>query len=118
MSFKDLGLHAAIADRCERVGYTEPTPIQAQAIPVVLEGGDIIGCAETGTGKTAAFLLPIINQQIPQLNKRGLRVLIISPTRELTTQIEAVCRKFLPKGLTCAAVIGGTGYGKQMQALK
>ena len=118
MSFKDLGLHAAIADRCERVGYTEPTPIQAQAIPVVLEGGDIIGCAETGTGKTAAFLLPIINQQITKLNKRGLRVLIISPTRELTTQIEAVCRKFLPKGLTCAAVIGGTGYGKQMQALK
>ena len=118
MSFKDLGLHAAIADRCERVGYTEPTPIQKQAIPVVLDGGDIIACAETGTGKTAAFLLPIINQQIPNLNKRGLRVLIISPTRELTSQIDAACRQFLPKGLTCAAVIGGTGYGKQEQALR
>ena len=118
MSFKDLGLHSAIADRCERVGYIEPTPIQNQAIPVVLEGGDIIACAETGTGKTAAFLLPIINQQARQLNKRGLRVLILSPTRELTTQIEAVCKQFLPKGLTCAAVIGGTGYGRQEQALR
>ena len=118
MSFKDLGLHAAIADRCERVGYTEPTPIQKQAIPVVLDGGDIIACAETGTGKTAAFLLPIINQQVRHLNKRGLRVLILSPTRELTTQIEAACKQFLPKGLTSAAVIGGTGYGKQEQALR
>ena len=118
MSFKDLGLHSAIADRCERVGYIVPTPIQEQAIPVVLDGGDIIACAETGTGKTAAFLLPIITQQARHLNKRGLRVLILSPTRELTTQIEAVCRQFLPKGLTCAAVIGGTGYGKQEQALR
>jgi ATP-dependent RNA helicase RhlE len=118
MSFKDLGLHAAIADRCERVGYIEPTPIQKQAIPIVLEGGDIIACAETGTGKTAAFLLPIINQQVRHLNKRGLRVLILSPTRELTTQIEAACKQFLPKGLTSAAVIGGTGYGKQEQALR
>ena len=118
MSFKDLGLHTAIADRCERVGYTEPTPIQEQAIPIVLADGDIIACAETGTGKTAAFLLPIINQQLRFIGKKGLRVLILSPTRELTTQIESVCRKFLPKGLTCAAVIGGTCYGKQEQALR
>lgn len=118
MSFRDLGLHAAFADRCERLGYTEPTPIQKQAIPVVLQGGDVIGCAETGTGKTAAFLLPILNQQIQQLNKKGLRVLILSPTRELTTQIEAACRGFLPKGLTCAAIIGGAGYPKQIKALK
>jgi ATP-dependent RNA helicase RhlE len=118
MSFRDLGLHAAFVDRCERLGYKQPTPIQKKAIPVVLQGGDVIGCAETGTGKTAAFLLPILNQQVKQLNKKGLRVLILSPTRELTTQIEASCRAFLPKGLTCAAIIGGTGYPKQIKALK
>ena len=118
MSFKDLGLHSAFAERCERLGYTEPTPIQKQAIPVVLQGGDVIACAETGTGKTAAFLLPILNQQVQSLNKKGLRVLVLSPTRELTTQIEAACRQFMPKGLTCAAIIGGAGYAKQIQALK
>ncbi len=111
-------MHAAFVDRCERLGYKEPTPIQKKAIPVILQGGDVIGCAETGTGKTAAFLLPILSQQVKQLNKRGLRVLILSPTRELTTQIEAACRAFLPKGLTCAAIIGGTGYPKQIKALK
>ena len=118
MSFRDLGLHAAFADRCERLGYNEPTPIQKKAIPVVLQGGDVIGCAETGTGKTAAFLLPILSQQVKYLNKKGLRVLILSPTRELTTQIEAACKSFLPKGLTCAAIIGGTAYPKQIKALK
>ena len=118
MSFRDLGLHTAFVDRCERLGYKEPTPIQKKAIPVILQGGDVIGCAETGTGKTAAFLLPILSQQVKYLNKRGLRVLILSPTRELTTQIEAACRAFLPKGLTCAAIIGGTGYPKQIKALK
>ena len=111
-------MHAAFVDRCERLGYKQPTPIQKKAIPVVLQGGDVIGCAETGTGKTAAFLLPILNQQVQSLNKKGLRVLILSPTRELTTQIEAACRSFLPKGLTCAAIIGGTGYPKQIKALK
>lgn len=118
MSFKELGLHSAFADRCEQLGYVEPTPIQKQAIPVVLNGGDVIACAETGTGKTAAFLLPILSKQVKHLNKKGLRVLILSPTRELTTQIDAACRSFLPKGITCAAIIGGAGYAKQIQALK
>src|SRR5215203_5517219 len=90
MSFKDLGLLSAFADRCERLGYVEPTPIQKQAIPVVLEGGDVIACAETGTGKTAAFLLPILNRQVQFIHKKGLRVLILSPTRELTKQIQAL----------------------------
>ncbi|HKX83696.1 MAG TPA: DEAD/DEAH box helicase, partial [Pyrinomonadaceae bacterium] len=118
MSFRELGLHAAFADRCEHLGYVEPTPIQKQAIPIVLRGGDVIACAETGTGKTAAFLLPILNHQVQHLNERGLRVLILSPTRELTTQIEAACRQFLPEGVTCAAIIGGAGYAKQIDALK
>ena len=118
MSFRDLGLHSAFADRCEQLCFVEPTPIQKQAIPVVLNGGDVIACAETGTGKTAAFLLPILSKQVKHLNKKGLRVLILSPTRELTTQIDAACRSFLPKGITCAAIIGGAGYAKQIQALK
>jgi ATP-dependent RNA helicase RhlE len=118
MSFRDLGLHSAFADRCERLGFVEPTPIQQQAIPVILEGNDVIACAETGTGKTAAFLLPVLDQQVKFMNKRGLRVLVLSPTRELTTQIEAACKAFLPKGITCAAIIGGAGYQKQIQALK
>lgn len=118
MSFRDLGLHSAFADRCERLGFVEPTPIQTQAIPVILEGNDVIACAETGTGKTAAFLLPVLDQQVKFMNKRGLRVLVLSPTRELTTQIEAACKAFLPKGITCAAIIGGAGYQKQIQALK
>ena len=60
MNFKDLGLQPFFTDKCEQMGYTEPTPIQKQAIPILLEGGDMIACAETGTGKTAAFLLPIL----------------------------------------------------------
>lgn len=64
MSFKDLGLPTVLTNRCESIGYTEPTPIQKQAIPVVLRGSDIIACAETGTGKTAAFLLPILKKLI------------------------------------------------------
>ncbi len=105
-----------MAEKCERIGFTEPTPIQKQAIPVILEGGDVIGTAETGTGKTAAFLLPLL-QNIAR-NKRGTSVLVLAPTRELATQIEAECRKFAPKGVTCAAVIGGSAYGRQIKALR
>lgn len=116
MNFRDLGLRADMAEKCERNGFTVPTPIQKQAIPVILDGGDVIGTAETGTGKTAAFLLPLLQNITP--NKRGTFVLVLAPTRELATQIEAECRKFAPKGITCAAVIGGSAYGKQIQALK
>ncbi len=106
-----------MAEMCKRIGFTEPTPIQKQAIPVILKGGDVIGTAETGTGKTGAFLLPII-QRVGENYRPATTVLVLAPTRELATQIEAECRKFSPKGITCAALIGGTGYGKQMQALK
>ena len=118
MNFRDLGLHAALTDKCEQLGFSEPTPIQKKAIPVVLDGGDVIACAETGTGKTAAFLLPILQNLEQFKHKRGTRVLILSPTRELATQTEAACRQFVPKGITCAAVIGGAGYARQTQALK
>jgi len=118
MIFKDLGLHAVLTDRCEQMGYTEPTPIQKQAIPVVLEGGDLIACAETGTGKTAAFLLPILHVLATGKRTVGTKVLVLAPTRELANQTELFCRQFAPKGITCTALIGGTGYGKQTAALK
>jgi len=100
------------------MGYTEPTPIQKQAIPILLNGGDMIACAETGTGKTAAFLLPILQRLAAEKSRPGTRVLILSPTRELANQTDAFCRKFAPKSVTCTAIIGGAGYAKQMQALK
>ncbi len=87
MNFSELGLGDAQLRACKSLGYTEPTPIQRQAIPVVLEGRDLIGCAETGTGKTAAFLLPII-QRISERHLPGVRVLVLAPTRELALQIQ------------------------------
>ncbi len=117
MSFKELGLLPFLTDKCEQMGFTEPTPIQKQAIPVILEGGDVVGTAETGTGKTAAFLLPVL-QMLKENKRRGTSVLVLAPTRELANQIDAECRKFVPKGITCAAVIGGSAYGKQIKALE
>jgi len=87
MKFSQLGLAPVQLRACESLGYTEPTPIQRQAIPVVLSGQDLIGCAETGTGKTAAFLLPII-QNLSERTRPGIRVLVLAPTRELALQIQ------------------------------
>ncbi len=120
MSFSNLGLHAATLKGCESLGYTEPTPIQRQAIPVILSGSDLIGCAETGTGKTAAFLLPIIQKMLetPRPTAR-VRVLILAPTRELASQIEASYRQLAPKkGMRCASIIGGASMARQREALR
>ena len=87
MNFSQLGLAPAQVRVCESLGYKTPTPIQLQAIPVALSGRDLIGCAETGTGKTAAFLLPII-QTISERPRPGIRVLVLAPTRELALQIQ------------------------------
>src|ERR1044072_1776392 len=87
MDFSQLGLPPAQLSAGESLGYNEPTPIQRQAIPVILSGRDVIGCAETGTGKTAAFLLPII-QNITAKARPCLRVLVLAPTRELALQIQ------------------------------
>jgi ATP-dependent RNA helicase RhlE len=118
MTFKDLGLLPVFTDKCEQLGYTTPTPIQKQAIPVLLQGGDIIACAETGTGKTAAFLLPILQMLGDNKGKPGTKVLVLSPTRELANQTEAFCREFAPKGISCTAIIGGAAYKRQMDSLK
>jgi ATP-dependent RNA helicase RhlE len=87
MNFSQLGLAGAQLRICESLGYLNPTPIQTKAIPIILSGKDVIGCAETGTGKTAAFLLPII-QNLSVKARPGIRVLVLAPTRELALQIE------------------------------
>ena len=117
MKFKQLGLQQSLTDRCEQLGFNEPTPIQEKTIPIILKGADVIACAETGTGKTAAFLLPLI-QRLEQNPPSGIAVLVLAPTRELATQIEAACRQFAPKKLRCVAIIGGSGYKKQVAGLR
>ena len=117
MSFSQLGLADALQSICESLGYTKPTPIQQQAIPVILENSDIIACAETGTGKTAAFLLPLI-QRLTERKTDGIAVLILAPTRELATQIETSCRQLAGKKLRCIALIGGAGYKRQVEGLR
>ncbi len=114
--FSKLGLCDALAFAVQEMGYVTPTPIQVQAIPVVLKGGDVIGSAQTGTGKTAAFALPII-QRLASHGK--LRCLILEPTRELALQVEEAFQKFAKfTDLNVTIVYGGVGYGKQLEDLK
>ena len=121
MSFRDLGLDAKILHAVQDAGYTEPTPIQTAAIPPIIAGHDLIGIAQTGTGKTAAFTLPILTKLAaqPAGSGPGTRVLVIAPTRELALQIDENIRayaKFLP--LTVATVFGGVGEQPQIRALR
>jgi ATP-dependent RNA helicase RhlE len=119
--FTDLGLAPLLLKALAAEGYEKPTPIQAQAITPVMEGHDLLGIAQTGTGKTAAFALPILHRLITdrrQANPKSCRVLVLSPTRELASQIHDSFRsygRFL--GLTSAAVFGGVGFGPQAQKL-
>ena len=118
MNFSQLGLAPAQVRSCESLGYTEPTPIQKQGIPVVLSGRDLIGCAETGTGKTAAFLLPLI-QKMTETARPGVRVLVLAPTRELAMQIQKnygeLNRVKANRGVT---VIGGANMRTQISDLR
>ena len=115
-AFSKLGLNDALAFGVAEMGYAEPTPIQAQAIPVILAGKDVIGSAQTGTGKTAAFALPIIHK----LGTHGkMRILVLEPTRELALQVEEAFQKFSKyTDITATVVYGGVGYGKQRDDLK
>ena len=118
MNFSQLGLAEAQVRACESLGYTEPTPIQQQGIPVILSGRDLIGCAETGTGKTAAFLLPII-QKISEKARPGVRVLVLAPTRELVTQIHQNYRELnRGKNNRAVAIIGGANARTQIADLR
>src|SRR6478609_988554 len=113
MPFHGLGLDAKILQAVKEAGYVEPTPIQAAAIPQIISGHDLIGIAQTGTGKTAAFTLPILthlSKLTGQGPLRGIKCLILAPTRELVAQIEENVRayaKHLP--LKVAKIFGGVG---------
>ena len=113
MSFKDFGLSAEVVRGTQAMGFTEPTPIQLRAFPIVLAGKDLIGTAQTGTGKTAAFALPILTL----LAKHGnFRCLVLEPTRELAAQVETAFRDYGRfTDLRVSVVHGGVGYGKQRE---
>ena len=118
MKFAALGLSEKVLEGVRAVGYTEPTPIQLRAIPLVLEGKDVIGSAQTGTGKTAAFALPILSK-LAHHQPGGPRVLILEPTRELAAQVETAFRDYARfMDLKITVVFGGVGYGKQNDELK
>src|SRR5436190_11467070 len=118
MPFARLGLHADLLKGIRELGFTRPTPIQDQAIPPALEGRDLLACAMTGSGKTAAFLLPILHRLIGK-PRRITRVLILTPTRELAAQIlEDFNALAVHTALTGAAVYGGVGMGPQEHAFR
>jgi ATP-dependent RNA helicase RhlE len=117
MPFSKLGLSPAILEGVKAMGYVDPTPIQLRAIPLILEGRDVIGSAQTGTGKTAAFALPILSKM--NSHQPQPRLLVLEPTRELAAQVETAIRDFARfTDLRVAVVFGGVGYGKQKDALK
>ncbi len=116
MPFSKLDLSPKVLEGVLAAGYTDPTPIQLRGIPIVLSGRDLIGCAQTGTGKTAAFALPILSR----LGQHGaLRSLVLEPTRELAAQVETAIRDYGRfTNLRTTVVYGGTGYGRQDEALR
>jgi ATP-dependent RNA helicase RhlE len=117
MSFTELGLAENILQGIKAMGYIEPTPIQLRAIPLVLSGRDVIGSAQTGTGKTAAFGLPILSRLGHPAP--GPRALILEPTRELAAQVETAMRDYARfSNLKITVVYGGVGYGRQTDELK
>jgi ATP-dependent RNA helicase RhlE len=117
MAFTKLGLSAATLDGVRAAGYTEPTPIQLRAIPLVLAGRDVIGSAQTGTGKTAAFALPILSKLAT--HAPGPRALVLEPTRELTAQVETAIHDYARfTNLKTTVVYGGVGYGRQTDQLR
>ncbi|MEX1011095.1 MAG: DEAD/DEAH box helicase [Balneolaceae bacterium] len=118
MKFSDLNLTESLLSGLTDVQFTEPTPIQEKAIPPILEGKDMIGIAQTGTGKTGAFVIPIMNR-ILQSNRNGMKAIILSPTRELAQQIdEQIFALGYHTGITSATVIGGSNFSVQAKALK
>ncbi len=117
MSFTTFGLSAPIMDGVKAMGYIEPTPIQLRAIPLVMSGRDVIGSAQTGTGKTAAFALPILS--LLGQHETTSRALVLEPTRELAAQVETAIHDFARfTNLRTAVLYGGVGYGKQLDGLR
>jgi superfamily II DNA/RNA helicase len=119
MDFNELGLSSAVLRAVQDVGYKEPTPIQREAIPVVLTGRDVLGCAQTGTGKTASFTLPMIDMLSQGRSRARMpRSLILEPTRELATQVSDNFEKYgKHTKLSMALLIGGESMDEQMRVL-
>ncbi len=122
MSFSALGLDAALVRSVKELGFTRPTPIQHDAIPPALEGRDVLACAMTGSGKTAAFLLPIMQRIMAKTagaKGRVTRALVLTPTRELAAQIEQHLRELATHTpIEGAAIFGGVGMGPQEHAFR
>src|SRR6266704_4838283 len=118
MPFSSFGLHADLLRGVKEMGFTRPTPIQQDAIPRAMEGRDVLACAMTGSGKTAAFVLPILHRLMPK--RRGVtRALIVTPTRELAAQIdEHLSQMAVHTPMSGAAVFGGVGMGPQEHAFR
>ena len=118
VNFRDLGVSEALVKDLAMAGLSSPTPIQTQAIPFALAGRDVIGCAQTGTGKTAAFVIPII-ERLAQLPKTEPQVLILAPTRELAVQIlntiETLGRR---RGIFATVLVGGADMQAQLRGLR
>ncbi len=124
-NFSDFGLHPSILQAVAATGYTTPTPIQAQAIPIIMDGRDVMGAAQTGTGKTAAFTLPILHRLMQFANtsaspaRHPVRALILTPTRELADQVsDSVIKYSKASPLRSAVVFGGVDIGPQRDALR
>jgi len=119
MSFNSFNLDPRLLKNVQAMDFEEPTPIQSATIPPALEGRDILGSAETGTGKTAAFLLPLLQKLINTFQTREPRALIVLPTRELALQVAEHAQQLSRgTGLRIATIYGGVGYGPQEQALR
>ena len=118
-TFSDLHLHPLILKALDSSGYQVPTPIQEQAIPIVLDGKDVLGCAQTGTGKTAAFLLPVLHKLESAKANRKIKALVVSPTRELAAQIGENCERYAEfVDQRSTVVFGGVKQAPQERALK
>ncbi len=118
MKFTDFNLSDELIAGLNDLQFKEPTPVQEQAIPIVAEGKDLIAAAQTGTGKTGAFVIPIM-ERVLQSDRKGIKALILSPTRELATQIdEQIFAIGYHAGITSSTVIGGSDYSQQAKALK
>ncbi len=124
-TFQSLGLSEPLVRSIVKAGYTTPTPIQLAAIPPALEGKDLTGCAQTGTGKTAAFVLPMLDRLLPASDSnntkkwRPVRALVVTPTRELAEQVATSVRTYGQfTGLRSTAIYGGVGYGPQINAFR
>jgi ATP-dependent RNA helicase RhlE len=123
--FDHFGLDPRIVAAVKAMGYTTPTPIQSKAIPVVMQGGDVMGAAQTGTGKTAGFALPIIQRLLPGANtsmspaRHPVRALVLTPTRELADQVADNVKRYIAgTPLRCAVIYGGIDMDPQTQALR